>query len=299
MTLRKYFWWNPAFAGHPFKHNFGDDLFRHIAAKLLGNEPTWGGLDSKERLVFLGGSVLQFIRKGDICWGAGLRDGEKPDARFSRVDVAACRGRLTEERLLPYLSGNGPALGDPGILTAQLFPEWDSSRKHPVGFVPHFSDFEHFSSLNLPGPVIDPRQPAHIVVPQITECQTIVASSLHGIIVAEAFSIPAVAIETGRLHPEPSFKYEDYYSVTNRSFSPLGNLPHAISVAETAAVPNHAIFCQQLLEAFPKPSIIRDSCVLWENKSANAFIHAQKKCWAKLGLVVRALKKSPNAPAKN
>jgi pyruvyltransferase len=291
MALRKYFWWNPAVAGHSFRHNFGDDLFRHIAAKLLGNEPTWGGLDSKERLVFLGGSVLQFIRKGDICWGAGLRDGEKPDARFSRVDVAACRGRLTEERLLPYLSGNRPVLGDPGILTAQLFPEWDSSKKHPVGFIPHFSDYEHFSSLNLPGPVIDPRQPAQIVVPQITECRTIVASSLHGLIVAESFNIPAVPVETSRVHPEPSFKYEDYYSVTNRSFSPLGNLSQAISAAETAEVPNHSVFCQQLLEAFPKPKLIRDSCVLLKKKSTNALTLARKKCHAKLAPVLRAVRK--------
>jgi pyruvyltransferase len=291
MSFRKYFWWNPAAAGHPFRHNFGDDLFFHIATKLLGSQPAWGGLESKERLVFLGGSVLQFIRRGDICWGAGLREGEMPDARFHQVDVAACRGRLTEERLDPFLRGNRPALGDPGILTARLFPEWNSEKKRPVGFVPHFSEFESFSNMSLPGPVIDPRQPAHVVVPQITQCQTIVASSLHGLIVAEAFNIPAIPIETGRLNPEPSFKYEDYYSVTNRSFSPHSNLSQAISAAESARVPSHAELCQRLLEAFPKPNLIQDAVVVFKTNSASAISHALKRCRAKLAPVLRAVRK--------
>ena len=292
MSFRKYFWWNPAAAGHPFRHNFGDDLFFHIATKLLGSQPAWGGLESKERLVFLGGSVLQFIRRGDICWGAGLRDGEMPDVRFHQVDVAACRGRLTEERLYPFLRGNRPALGDPGILTAQLFPEWNSEKKHTVGFVPHFSDFESFSARSLPGPVIDPRQPAHVVVPQITECRMIVSSSLHGLIVAEAFNIPAIPLETGSAHPEPPFKYEDYYSVTDRSFSPACNLTQAISLAESAQVPSHAELCQRLLEAFPKPNLIKDALVVLKTNSASAISRTLLKCRAKLHSVVKDVKKT-------
>lgn len=291
MFFRKYFWWNPAAVGHPFRHNFGDDLFYHIATKLLGSQPAWGGLESKERLVFLGGSVLQFIRRGDICWGAGLRDGEKPDVRFYQVEVAACRGRLTAELLHPFLRGNRPALGDPGILTARLFPEWNSEKKHPVGFVPHFSDFESFSARRLPGPVIDPRQPAHVVVPQITECRMIVSSSLHGLIVAEAFNIPAIPLETGCAHPEPSFKYEDYYSVTDRAFSPAGNLGEAISLVESAQAPSHDDLGQRLLEAFPKPTLIKDALVVLKKNSASAITQAQKKCRAKLSPVVRAVKK--------
>ena len=52
------------------------------------------------------------------------------------------------------------------------------------------------------------------VVKKILEAKFVVSGSLHGIVVAEAFGIPARLLRVTEV--EHLFKYEDYYAATGR-----------------------------------------------------------------------------------
>jgi len=54
------------------------------------------------------------------------------------------------------------------------------------------------------------------VIDRITECECIASSSLHGLIVADAYKIPNVWIRFGDDTFEGEFKYLDYFSGVGR-----------------------------------------------------------------------------------
>ena len=51
------------------------------------------------------------------------------------------------------------------------------------------------------------------IIDKINECEFIFSSSLHGIIFAHAYGIPAIHIECNPLKSKDNFKFKDYYSV--------------------------------------------------------------------------------------
>lgn len=176
------------------------------------------------------GSILHFCRNGDTLWGTG-RNGKISDRRhkFTSLDVRAVRGPLTRD----FLRGRGidaPSLfGDPGILVGHL---WDREqlaaghRLRPHRTVPNFHDFREVRD-RMSAATLDPRGDLWDVIGGIAASSLIVGSSLHGIIVAESFGIPARLVLP---RTETLFKYEDYYRGTGRrSFTPAPDVRTALS----------------------------------------------------------------------
>lgn len=180
--------------------NFGDELGPAIL-KRLGVDVT-RVTDPAEADIVTAGSVLTHVsgRDGIIVWGTGtLRGTDTVDA--SRLDVRAVRGAGTRD-----LAGLWPGitLGDPGLLVSQL---WDRAPvRHRVGWAPHYRDPRRVGRADI---TIDLLAPVDDVIEQITSCREIITSSLHALIVADAFGIP-------RLHsPSPrvigaGWKFRDY-----------------------------------------------------------------------------------------
>ena len=83
----------------------------------------------------------------------------------------------------------------------------------------------------------------------------VVSSSLHGIILAEAYGIPAVFLSEGR--SEEILKYYDWYFSTGRSNVRMANtLVEALDM-EPMEVPDLSKMQESIMEAFPYD--------LWEN----------------------------------
>lgn len=61
--------------------------------------------------------------------------------------------------------------------------------------------------------LINLRNPPELVLHQIAECETIITSSLHGAVIADAFGIPNVLVKVSDMPSTDGFKYGDYYSV--------------------------------------------------------------------------------------
>lgn len=198
------FWWEE-------KKNFGD-LLTPLLLPRLGIVPRLVPA-AESRLVGVGSLVQHLSADYDgVLWGTGLIHDVPTD--LSGATCLALRGELTRDRL-----GNPSvqALGDPGLLLRNYVRR--RSPRVDVGLVPHYRHrddatlrrwVQEYASVCR---VIDVRRGPVAVARQIAECATIVTTSLHGLIVADAFGIPGVWIRMPVELFGGDFKFADHETV--------------------------------------------------------------------------------------
>jgi pyruvyltransferase len=196
--------------------NFGDLLGPPIVERMAESS----GRDVDHAVgsgrLFSVGSVLHFAASGDHVWGAGVNGKVERSAYvFEDLKVHAVRGPLTREFLLDRNIDCPKVFGDPALLLPSLFPELipPNSAKLAGGtlIIPNLNDFDDWVSSGIP--VVDPRSPWRRLVARIAASSFVLGSSLHAIIVADAFGVPARLVSSR--HESP-FKYEDYYLGSGR-----------------------------------------------------------------------------------
>ena len=228
--------------------NFGDHLATVVVTKILsdlGFDP--GQEVRRATTLFSVGSVLHFAQSGDVVWGSGVNGKIPLDRhRFRSLDVRAVRGPRTAEYLVSKKIRVPEIYGDPALLIPRLFPDRFKPRAtYPLLFVPNLNDRERVP----PGVrYISPLRGWNRVLSEIVESELVVASSLHGLILAEAFGIPARYL---RLSEEESpFKYLDYFEGTGRTDVAIaGSIEAAL---EMGGAPPVQFDADALLEAFPR-----------------------------------------------
>lgn len=236
------FWWRP----NNGTTNFGDELSAKIVEKII-QRPIFETEKKGPKFLALG-SILHFASEGDVIWSSGI-NGKHPaskDYHFTNLDVRAVRGPLTAQFLRDLGIKNVPDIyGDPALLIPFLFPEFKATPIRDYIVIPHLSEERLFR--NHPN-VVMPSEFWRDVVQTITESRFVISSSLHGIIVAEAFGIPARLLRI--TENEPLFKYEDYYLGTGRkSFKFAKTIEEALKMG---GEPLPEVDLAALLNAFPK-----------------------------------------------
>lgn len=201
----KTYWWRHDNG----EHNFGDELNTLILDR-LGFHHQLSSPDEAELVAI--GSVLEHLPAywpGSVV-GAG-KQFEDTKLYLSDARVFALRGKLTLSGTVG-LGGHQPVLGDPGLLASYFVRQ--PRAKYDLGVVPHHRDHELYQRFSY-GRYIDPRQPAEKVIQEIASCKRIVSSSLHGLVVADAFEIPRQAEPFLQQLPDEGgdFKFRDYASV--------------------------------------------------------------------------------------
>lgn len=196
--VKAYFW-----RGH---RNFGDLLTPLLLKELANIEVEWAA--PKEAELIAVGSIATHIPRGwdGIVFGTGKpRQNERID--LSKATVLALRGQLTAAG-----SGARPGyiLGDPGLLVSML-DGIKVSEEIPVGLVAHWEDRN--LGKRWKGELIDVEGDPLEVIRQIAACKRVVSSSLHGIIVADAFGKERRWERSARATP---FKFADYGTVVGR-----------------------------------------------------------------------------------
>ncbi|MBN6151159.1 polysaccharide pyruvyl transferase family protein [Xanthomonas sp. AmX2] len=210
---RALYWWQPKNG----EVNIGDHLSKVIVGNVLSlrDRALIDKRDKRQRLIAIG-SVLHFARSGDVVWGSGINGKIPADRhRFEQLDVRAVRGPKTRQ----FLQARGITVpevyGDPGLLMPLFFPRQalQPGPSRPFAVIPHFNEpaskYQAFSDH-----LIFPNCKPATFVRQLLSAQMIVSSSLHGLILAEAYGIPAVYLDWG--NGEERFKYDDYYHGTGR-----------------------------------------------------------------------------------
>lgn len=237
----------------PFKrpiNNFGDLIGPVVVNRILDEH----GVTRSERELAAGrvlavGSILHFAEVDDVVWGAGINGkklDELPDA--SRLDIRSVRGPVTRELLLEGGGDVPDVYGDPALLWGTLFPrETYRSPRHrrESAIVPNMHDYRLLSPA-AKARAVNPRAPLESIVRTIANSDFVCGSSLHGIVIAESFGIPARLIAS---QTEPPFKYDDYYGGTGRpDYVAAGTVDEALLLGGEPPIRWEP---SRLLDAFP------------------------------------------------
>jgi len=199
--------------------NFGDFLSQITVELMLARRGYTLGDETPERRQLLAvGSVLHFARDGAVIWGSGVNGKIPAEAhKFRQLDVRAVRGPLTRA----FLSERGIAVpeiyGDPALLLPILAPNrFKPTHTGGAAFVPNLNDLLQVDFKAAPKDVtiVSPLVGWNQCVKSILGHDLVLASSLHGLIIAEAYGIPARYVRL--TETENLFKYRDYCAGTGR-----------------------------------------------------------------------------------
>ena len=233
--------------------NIGDNLTPYIIRQITGSDPVYaqGGADYEHYV--LAGSMLNHANRNSIVWGAGLAnitDGVNGGARLHAV-----RGPISRMRALSSRVPCPQVFGDPAILLPELyFPHIE--KKYDIGIVPHYVDQFRAATWYTEGQhIINALQPVEDFVDAILECSSIVSSSLHGIIVAHAYGIPALWVKMSDSIGGDDTKYRDYYMSVGMDTTNSVDLRenHEIPAIKLEAAPDMTIMREKFWNACPLP----------------------------------------------
>ena len=160
-------------------------------------------------------------------WGSGFIAGTEQEIRkligpfaweFNRnIEFCALRGRLSRELVqsITKIKLNIP-LGDPGLLVKEIYAK-KVDKIYDIGIILHWKessdDIRKFIRLSKYSfKFINPADTPEKVIDEIKKCRVIISSSLHGLIVSDAFGIPNRHMVVTEKVEGGTFKFRDYYS---------------------------------------------------------------------------------------
>lgn len=195
--------------------NFGDRLSEIVCRQILtGHQLSLDDEVQRASRLLAIGSILHFAEDGNHVWGSGW-NGKVTEDHFKprQLSVHAVRGPLTAEFLRKRGIDVPDVFGDPALLLPLLF----KNRFHPrpaedYVVVPNLHDI---GLVETHPRFVSPLWGWNTVIKAILNARLVLASSLHGLIVAEAFGIPARYVRLSQT--EDLFKYKDYYFGSGRT----------------------------------------------------------------------------------
>lgn len=243
------YYWRPA---------VGDNVGDLISLVLVRRMVESLGLDfdrhvAQTRKLFAVGSVLEQAVDGATVWGSGLRHAILSPHGL-RLDVRAVRGPLTREALVHAGHACPEVYGDPAILLPRFYHP-APARRRPFLVVPHFMRekeiLQHYPEHSVSTLTSEWRG----FLDAIAGAALVISGSLHGIVLAEAYGVPAILL-AGAMDRD-RFKYDDYYQGTGRPrYDVALTVDEAIAMGGQA-LPSLASTQESLMNAFPRD--------LWES----------------------------------
>jgi pyruvyltransferase len=228
--------------------NFGDLLSPIIVKHLLYQK----GITGIEKTIttkhlYACGSILDLGYQNATVWGSGILGHLTSLMKiYRKLDIRMIRGPLTKE-FLKSAGHEVPELyGDPAILMPKIYKP-NVSKENKFGIINHYA--ENDWKVKMGARVINPRNENPLcVIDEINKCEIIISSSLHGIIIAEAYGIPVIPLLPKK---QLLFKYYDYFMSTRRlNIEFCGTEEEAFSRVPIQ-VPNLETLQQNLFATFP------------------------------------------------
>lgn len=214
--MLKWYW-----VGNNLTGNFGDVL----TPKLLDhfNIPyTFVGDPQKEFDAMCIGSIARWAKKGTSVFGSGFMS--RNHTPNIEANYRFVRGPISRNMII-NAGGSCPEIyGDPALLLPLLCDE--SKKEYDVGIIPHVVHYEAIKKEYKNEFVINLfTKNALEVASEITKCRMIISSSLHGIIAANAYGIPAAWVDFGPIKGD-GMKFEEHFmsgGITNAKKSSIND----------------------------------------------------------------------------
>lgn len=148
---------------------------------------------------------------------------EKSCCHESPKKIHAVRGPKTRKLLIEQGISCPEVYGDPALLLPFVYNP-NIRKKYKIGIVPHYVDsnsiyLEKFKN-NDDILIIDilGKDPFSFL-DKLLSCEKIISSSLHGLIVSDAYKIPSLWVEFSNNVLGNGFKFYDYLESVNRPLS--------------------------------------------------------------------------------
>lgn len=203
-------WFHIRLNGSAWKggRNFGDDLNIDLASALVGGAsrsdiPVSTNRYQSGKIVAIG-SVLTQVMPGDIVLGTGLAFASKDavpssplwSQQLPNATIISVRGPDTRAAILKQGGSCPEVYGDLGVTASLLiWPDLTpaDTPSHAVCVIPHATDATlkkeaavsssvHVLSISPPTPLV--------LAKQLMDCGFVISSSLHVLMIADAFGIP-------------------------------------------------------------------------------------------------------------
>ena len=220
-----------------------------------------------KNILFAIGSVLHnYDRRGVIVWGSGII---KEGSKIKGANFKAVRGYETL-RVIGELGYNtNIPVGDPALLLPLMLPP--SPKKKKIGVIPHVIHYEELSRtliLTTDYVLINLKDDVKTITEQISSCEYVISSSLHGIIVAQSYNIPALWVDfslSKKLYGD-DIKFKDYFS--------------SVDIKPYKAIVLESYDLDYIIELFNRnldKALINVNLTLLQNKLLKAFPYTLKE----------------------
>lgn len=213
--------------------NFGDDinplLFRFFCRdKQIIEHHTRSTVhhDYEDKISILGmGSILGRVNSNDIVFGSGIIK-DNTIIEIIPKQIICVRGPLTKKLLTESnIPCDNVIIGDPGLLIPFMIPPIivDHNYKYDLGIIPHYIDnstdiINKYKELYNVLIIDITNEDFTQFVKNICRCKRILSSSLHGIIVGDAYNVPSYHTVISDNVVGGSFKFRDYYESCGREY---------------------------------------------------------------------------------
>lgn len=217
--------------GKPIHSNWGDDInywfLKEISERpiLIYNQSVLTRLLRRKHVLGIGSILGMFSTSKSIVWGSGFLD-----STIERIEppaeIRAVRGPYTRKKLMDMGIDCPEVYGDPALLISRWYHP-KVLKKYKYGVISQYSKRQHNDAVSFFGNNPD----VYYIeicqydswlsfVNEILQCEAILSSSLHGLIVAEAYGIPAVWIEFPSNNRNHHIKYQDFYASIGKEAVP-------------------------------------------------------------------------------
>ena len=216
---------------YSIRKNFGNALNPILIEHIFGKKVAWAdeyscetsGIGSGLRLFFR--KIQQIDKQKRIensfpsqIWSAGFLSTPTNDVMpIKDFNISSVRGEMSKT-FLEKLYGKSLNIttGDAGLLASELIGSVRIKR-YRLGIIPHDRERheKHFIDIlnnNPKSVIIDVQNDPLCIIKTMSECECIISSSLHGLVVADSLGIPNCWIKLTNNLLGDGFKFHDYYS---------------------------------------------------------------------------------------
>ena len=221
--------WMLLYGKEPIHRNLGDELnyylIRELTGKQVFNFPDLLPLKIVNYSCI--GSISEWRPNSyNIFWGTGALHGKKKISP-KPLKVCAVRGPLTRKFLLAQGIDCPEIYGDPALLLPRIYTP-NKTKKHKMGIIPHIFDsddplidklIEKGNKQDIVVIKMGGYKDWHNVIDEICECEFIISSSLHGLILSDAYNVPNMWVEFSDKVIGNRFKFHDYFASVGHDVS--------------------------------------------------------------------------------
>lgn len=207
--------------------NLGDDINVFLTEALTQKKcRNIGDIISFNRrsYMIIGSIIHELSKKNTIIWGAGVSHTHQ-ELKIKPIKVCAVRGKLTRDYLISQQIECPEVYGDPALLLPFVYSAKKYHQHYKLGIILHKNDIGNktlnslYSRYNNDVVIIrfDNYDNLEETIDKVCSCDLVLSSSLHGLIISDAYKIPNIWVKSSVEMYGGDFKFLDYFSGIGRT----------------------------------------------------------------------------------